>query len=212
MRMIVFGATGAVGSRVVTEALSRGHAVTAVLRDRAGIARLPAGVRGEVGDVTDADAVARLVAGQDIAISATRPAPGSERVLVDMARALLSGVGRAGVRLLLVGGAGGLVVPDTGGLVVDDARYVAPAWRDIALACCDQLEACRAETVADWTYLSPPAVLEPGPRTGRYRLGGDTLLVGADGSSRISMEDFAVALLDEAEQPRHHRMRFTVAY
>jgi uncharacterized protein len=115
------------------------------------------------------------------------------------------------VRLLLVGGAGSLIVPDTGQRVVDDPRYVSPAGRDIALAGCDQLEVCRTETAVDWAYLSPPALLQPGNRTGKYRLGGDELLVDAAGNSTISVED-PVALLDEAEQPRHGRARFTVAY
>ncbi|MEO3885387.1 hypothetical protein [Nonomuraea sp. B5E05] len=103
-------------------------------------------------------------------------------------------------------------MPGTGGLTVVDTPDFPPSWRPIALACEAQLAACRAAPRADWTYLSPPALLEPGERTGRYRLGADELLVGADGRSVISMEDLAVALLDEAERPRHRRCRFTVAY
>ncbi len=84
--------------------------------------------------------------------------------------------------------------------------------RDLALACTDQLEACRADTEVDWAYLSPAALLTPGERTGNYRLGDDELLVDAEGNSTMSMEDLAVALLDEAERPKHHRTRFTAAY
>lgn len=212
MRILVFGAAGGVGSRVVAEALSRGHDVTAAVRDRSRISTLPAGVAGQVGDVADQGQVATLAAGQDLVIAATRPPQGREHELADMARSLLAGTARAGVRLLLVGGAGSLTVPDTGGLLVDDPRYMGPAWRDIAVACCRQHDACRADQAADWTYASPPALLVPGERTGRYRLGGDTLLVDAEGRSAISLEDFAVAILDEAENPRHRRARFTVAY
>ncbi|MFP3920889.1 MAG: NAD(P)-dependent oxidoreductase [Dichotomicrobium sp.] len=213
MKITVFGATGNVGSRTVAEALSRGHKVTAVIRDPAGAEELPTGVTAQQGDAASTDDVAELSAGQDVVISATRPAAGRESELVRMARALLDGVGQTGVRLLLVGGAGSLRVPDANGtLAVDDPRFVPAAWRDIALACVAQYEVCRAETGADWTYLSPPALLTPGERTGSYRLGADTLLVDAEGRSAISMEDFAVALLDEAEQPRHRRQRFTVAY
>lgn len=140
-------------------------------------------------------------------ISATRPAPGNERDLVATAEALLEGLKLTGVRLLLVGGAGSLVAPDTGRSIVDDQRYVSPAWREIAVACCDQFAVCRAETQADWTYLSPPALLQPGERTGRYRMGSNSLLMNADGTSLISMEDLAVALLDEAEEPKHRRAR-----
>jgi uncharacterized protein len=96
--------------------------------------------------------------------------------------------------------------------VLDDPRFLPAAARPIALACVAQLAACRAETRADWTYLSPPANLGPGERTGAYRIGGDELLVDSAGNSAISMEDLAVALLDEVEQPRHHRARFTVAW
>ncbi|MEV4440906.1 NAD(P)H-binding protein [Streptomyces sp. NPDC049577] len=213
MRITVFGAAGNVGSRVVTEALARGHEVTAVVRDPARFRELPAGARPRVGDATDADGVAAAAAGQDLLIGATRPAPGSEAALVAAAGALLAGAARTGVRLLVVGGAGSLTVPGSGGTAVaDDPQYVPTAWRDIALACVAQWETCRADTDADWAYLCPPALLEPGRRTGTYRLGGGELLLDADGTSAISMEDLAVALLDEAERPQHRRERFTVAY
>jgi putative NADH-flavin reductase len=212
MRVIVFGAGGNVGRRVVAEALGRGHEVTAVLRNPARMAALPAAVATRTGNAAHAADIAELSVGQDLVISATRPAPGNERELVTTAEALLDGLKLTGVRLLLVGGAGSLVAPDTGRPIVDDQRYVSPAWREIAVACCDQFAVCRAETHVDWTYLSPPALLQPGERTGRYRMGGNNLLVDADGTSLISMEDLAVALLDEAEEPKHRRARFTVAY
>ncbi|MGW6500415.1 NAD(P)-dependent oxidoreductase [Nonomuraea angiospora] len=212
MRITVFGAAGAVGGRVVAEALARGHEVTAVVRDPARLPLLPAAAHARAGDASDVADVAALSAGQDLVISATRPAPGHEADLVTTAEALLAGVARTGVRLLLVGGAAGLTVPGAGGLTVVETPDFPPSWRPIALACNAQLEVCRAEPGVDWAYLSPPALLEPGERTGRYRLGGDELLVDAGGRSAISMEDLAVALLDEAERPRHRRARFTVAY
>ncbi|UNO39211.1 NAD(P)H-binding protein [Streptomyces sp. MST-110588] len=213
MRIVVFGAAGNVGSRVVAEALSRGHEVTAVVRDPARFRELPATAVPRTGDAADAEDVAGLSAGQDVVISATRPAPGGERQLVTTTEALLDGVARTGVRLLLVGGAATLTVPGSGGTtVLDTPGFLPAAWRDIALACAAQHAVCQAGTRADWAYLSPPAILEPGERTGHYRLGGDELLVDAEGRSAISMEDLAVALLDEAERPKHHRTRFTVAY
>lgn len=213
MHMTVFGAAGNVGSRVVAEALARGHEVTAVVRDPQRLQGLPGIADTRTGDATSVEDVAALSAGRDLVLSATRPAPGREHELVTMADALLAGLRRTGARLLLVGGAASLSVPDAGGTtVIDDPRYLPAAARDIALACIDQLAACRAATDVEWTYLSPPARLQPGTRTGRYRMGTDELLVDAGGSSTISMEDFAVALLDEAERPRHHRRRFTVAY
>ncbi|MGW3572218.1 NAD(P)-dependent oxidoreductase [Streptomyces sp. NPDC000941] len=211
MRITVFGAAGSVGSRVVAEALSRGHEVTAVVRNPGRLGDLPAGATARTGDAADVADVVRLSTGQDLVITATRPAPGSEDELVTATKALLAGVAGGGVRLLVVGGAATLTVPGTGGTLVLDAPDFPAAWRGIALACAEQLEVCRAESEADWVYLSPAALLEPGERTGTYRLGTDELLVGADGTSRISMEDLAVALLDEAERPQHHRTRFTVA-
>lgn len=217
LRVTVFGAAGNVGRRVVAEALARGHHVTAVVRDlaRGRAAGLPEAAEIRVGDAGVVEEVAALSAGQDVVVGATRPAPGQEGQLVPMAEALLAGVADADARLLLVGGAGGLSVPGTDGrvLVVDDPAYVPEAWRPIAVACVEQLAACRAAGAAvDWTYLSPPAQLEPGERTGAYRLGRDELLVDAEGASAVSMEDLAVALLDEAERPAHRRARFTVAY
>ena len=212
MRILVFGAAGNVGCRVVAEALTRGHEVTSVLRN---LKQAPERLRGSIlltGNAANAGDVAELSVGQDLVISATRPGPGNEHDHAKTAKALLEGLRLTGVRLLLVGGAGSLVAPDTGREIIDDQRYVLPAWREIAVACCDQYAVCRAETEADWTYLCPPARLQPGKRTGHYRTGDDTLLVDADGSSSISMEDLAVALLDEAENPRHRRSRFTVAY
>ncbi|TDE57021.1 NAD-dependent epimerase/dehydratase family protein [Nonomuraea mesophila] len=212
MRITIFGATGAVGSRTLAEALSRGHDVTAVVRDCVRLAPAHPGIKIRRGDASDVADVTALSAGQDLVISATRPAPGHEDDLVATAGSLLSGVSVTGVRLLLVGGAAGLTVPGTGGLALVETPEFPPSWRPIALACDAQLAACRAAPHADWTYVSPPAFLEPGERTGRYRLGADELLVGADGRSAISLEDFAVALIDEAEHPRHRRRRFTVGY
>lgn len=213
MRITVFGAAGGVGRCVVEEALRRGHEVLAVARREASLAGLPAAAERVLGDASDADRVAELSAGRHLVLSATRPAAGREAELALVARALLAGVARSGARLLLVGGAGSLTVPGSNGaLVLDDPRYVPPAWRAIALACRDQLEVCRAAAEADWTYLSPPASLEAGQRTGSYRSGLDELLADRSGTSRISIEDLAVALLDEAEHPAHRRRRFTVAY
>ncbi len=213
MRMTVFGATGNVGSRVVAEAAARGHEITAVVRNPARVRELPGVTDVRAGDAGNIEDVVAASAGQDAVISAARPPTGAERELATIAATLLAGLRGSGVRLLLVGGAASLTVPGSGGRnVIDDPRYLSPAARNIALACIEQLEVCRAEPEADWTYLSPPALLQPGRRTGSYRRGTDELLVDGEGRSTISMEDFAVALLDEVEQPRHRRTRFTVAY
>lgn len=213
MRISVFGAAGSVGSRVVAEALNRGHEVTAIVRNKNRFAELHPGAEHRVGDAGNAEDVATLSVGQDVVVSATRPAPGNEPELVATAEALLAGVRGTNTRLVLVGGAATLLVPDSGGKrVIDDPNFVPPAWQPIAQACSDQLDACVKETQADWTYLSPPPFLEPGPRTGTYRLGQDELVVDAEGNSRIFIDDLAVALLDEVEKPKHSRARFTAAY
>ncbi|MFE6159330.1 NAD(P)-dependent oxidoreductase [Streptomyces sp. NPDC056486] len=215
MRITVFGAAGNVGSRVVAEALTRGHDVTAVVRDPARFGELHPGAAHRTGDAGAPEQVAELSAGQDLVVNATRPAPGREAEHAAISRALLAGLARVdGVRLMVVGGAGSLTVPGTGGtLAIDDPAYVPTAWRHIAEASNAQYDAVRtADTDVDWTYVSPSALLEPGVRTGAYRLGADELIVDADGNSAISMEDLAVALLDEAERPKHHRTRFTAGY
>lgn len=195
MRITVFGATGAVGREVVTEARARGHEVRPASRST--------GV-----DATDPADIARVSAGQDLVISATRPRPGQEAELVAVARALFAGL--RDTRLLLVGGAATLRRPD--GVLVQDAPDFPAELLPIANACAAQLAVCREDSGVDWAYLSPPMSLEPGPRTGRYRLGADDLVVDESGASRITNADLAVALLDEAERPRHHRTRFTVGY
>ncbi|WP_316525837.1 NAD(P)-dependent oxidoreductase [Kitasatospora brasiliensis] len=213
MRITVFGATGNVGGRIVAEALARGHRVTAVLRDRAKPHALPSAVTLVTGDARAPEDVARIAAGQDVIITATRPVPGSEHELAVATKGLLAGVAGTGARLLAVGGAGSLLVPGADGTVLVDSPGFPDAIRPIALACGEQLDLYRAAGPdIDWTYLSPAAVLEPGVRTGLFRLGRDELLVDAEGNSAISMEDLAVALLDEAERPVHRRARFTAAY
>jgi len=212
MRITIFGAAGDVGSRIVAEALSRGHDVTAVVRRAAGVNRLPSAVRVITADAADPVQVVRQCAGQDLVISAVRPPDGQEQQLVTVTRSILEGAAATGVRVLIVGGAASLKLPGQGEVTVLTADDFLPdSVLDIARACQAQYEACLVEAKADWSYLSPPAMLVPGERTGSYRLGRDELLVDADGQSGISMEDFAVVLLDEAEQPRHQRMRFTAA-
>ena len=213
MKITVLGAAGNVGSRVVTEALSRGHEVTAVVRDPVRFHELHAAADARAGDAGNVEDVAELSAGQDVVINATRPATGSESQVVATTKALMEGLARTGVRLLVVGGAASLTVPGTGGTtVIEDPNYLPASARGVAKGSFEQLEVCRAEARVDWAYLSPPAQLAPGERTGNYRLGTDELLVDAEGISTISMEDLAVVLLDEAERPKHHRARFTAAY
>lgn len=151
--------------------------------------------------------------GHDVIVSATRPAVGREPELVQTALALAKGLRGLGKRLVLVGGAASLRVPgQEERLALDDETIIPAPWRPIAKACADQYAVCVQANDLAWTYVSPPARLEPGERRGTYRLGTDVLVIDAEGSSRISLEDFAVAILDEIEDPRHARRRFTVGY
>jgi uncharacterized protein len=212
MKIVLFGASGTIGSRIVREALGRGHDVTAVIRHPAGI---PAGgdhVGAEQGDVTNAADVARVAHGAGAIVSAVAPSGGQPlSMLTDAARALIAGARTAGVkRLVIVGGAGSLETPE-GGRVMDRANFP-DAWKPIAQAHADALQVYQTEAGGlDWTYLSPAAVIQPGVRTGRYRTGGDRLVVDDQGNSHISAEDFAVASMDELERPAHLGRRFTVA-
>ncbi len=213
LRIAVIGAAGNVGRRVVAEALARGHEVTAVVRHEARFHELPPTVRARTGDAGDVDSVAAISAGQDVVIASTRPPAGTESEASKITRRLIAGVRKSRVRLIVVGGAATLTVPGAAGLtVLEDPRYLPPQARAVARASADQYEVYLSESEVDWAYLSPPADLVPGIRTGSYRLGTDELLVDADGNSTISMEDLAVAVLDEVEYPANHQTRFTVAY
>jgi putative NADH-flavin reductase len=206
MKIAVVGAAGMAGSRVIAEALARGHHVTAVFRG-APPESLPSEVAAVRGDATDVDHMAGVFAGADAIVCATRPKPGAEDTVPATTTALLDAA--AGTRVLVIGGAAPLRSP-AGGLVIDDPAFVPPQYRAIASASAAQLDACQAHP-GDWVYLSPPAILEPGVRTGAYRRGTTMLLTAPDGSSRISAEDLAIAVLDELESPGGDR-HFTVGY
>ena len=211
MRLIVFGANGRLGRRIVREALERGHQVTAVVRDPGRLQNSEERLTAVTGDVCDAARVAAVATGHDAVISAVGPT-GSSRpdLVVEAARALIDGLTRAGVRRLLVGGGAGSLEVAPGVQLVDTPGFP-NAWRDIAIAHRDALDVYRTADL-DWTYISPAAMLEPGERTGKYRTGTDQLLTDEKGESRISMEDLAIAFLDEVEKPSFVRRRMTVAY
>ncbi|MFE3257813.1 NAD(P)-dependent oxidoreductase [Nocardia sp. NPDC059091] len=212
MQITVFGASGDAGSRVVAEALSRGHRVRAVARTAERLRELPAQVEVWTGNAADPADVEKAAAGSDVVVSATRPAPGREHELAEVAAALLEGLADSGIRLLVIGGAGSLTVAGTGKTLTEQPGFPAELV-PIAEGGSRQLEVFRTTPHAvNWAYVSPAALFEPGERTGAYRLGRDDLLTDDQGNSSISMEDMAIALLDEIEQPAHHRTRFTVGY
>jgi putative NADH-flavin reductase len=200
----ILGITGRAGSRIATEVLQRGHTVTGIARNVAKVEARP-GLIVKQADATQLDALVALLRGHDAVISANRFAGG-----IDAATAIAAAK-KAGVpRLLVVGGAGSLEVAP-GKALVDTPEFPA-AYKPEALAGRAFLETLRAERELDWTFLSPSALFEPGERTGSYRVGGNQLLADANGKSWISMEDYAIAMTDEIEAPKHSRQRFTVGY
>lgn len=212
MKIAVFGITGRIGSRIAQEALSRGHEVTGIARDPTKVNLSHPKLRVTQGDATDPASVAATMSGHDVTVSAVGPdmQKGVGTLLVDAAHSLIEGAKRARAgRLVIVGGAGSLEVAP--GVKLMDSPQFPADWKPIARSHADALDAYRREKSLEWTYLSPAAMIEPGKRTGSYRTGDEKLLSDAQGNSRISMEDFAVALLDEVEKPRHTRKRFTVA-
>jgi putative NADH-flavin reductase len=212
VNVLVYGATGMVGEAVVGELLDRGHQVTAASRRGVGPPARP-GLAVVAADVTDPAAVAALAPGHDAVVTAVRPAAGEgpDRV-VEAARSLVAALPSAGVRrVLAVGGAGGLLVAP-GVRVVDDPDF-SPVYRPFSLAHVDALSVyAGADDLLDWTMVCCPRVIEPGERSGRYRVGGEELLSDADGVSRITTADYALALVDELERAAHPRSRISVAY
>lgn len=216
MKIILFGATGNLGQRIASEALDRGHEVIGVVRDTDEVVHPDDRLELADGDATNPASVAHFAAGADAIVNAISPRVNARGLaapsLTDAAHALIAGARQAGVkRLIVVGGAGSLEV-SPGLHLVDSPGFPEP-YRPEARAQREALETYRAEAAdLDWTYISPAAEIRPGVRTGSYRMGNDTLLVDAQGKSQITYEDYAAALVDELEQGRHIRERFTVAY
>ncbi|CAI8964717.1 3-beta hydroxysteroid dehydrogenase [Pseudomonas sp. IT-P12] len=202
-KIAIIGATGRAGSQLLEEALRRGHSVTAIARDTSKIGER-AGVVSKNVDVLDAQALQAAVTGHDVVISAAHFA-------TIPSAAVIEPVKRAGVkRLLVVGGAGSLLLPD--GTRVIDSEGFPEAYKAEASAGAVFLEDLRREQQLDWTFVSPSAEFVEGERSGTFRLGKDDLLVSSAGRSWITFADYAIALIDEVETPKHVRQRFTVGY
>jgi putative NADH-flavin reductase len=203
MRVAHIGATGHVGAWILAELLLRGHEVTAIVRHPEALSpheRLTA----RRGDVNDEAGLAALLCGHDTVICTTR-------LEMDNPRSLIGAVKRAGVpRVLVIGAAGTLEVAP--GVQLLDTPQIPAEHKATALAHREYLNVLRREQELNWTSISPSGWYVPSERTGEFRLGGDHLLVNAGGESKISYADFAIAVVDELETPRHPRQRFTVGY
>ncbi len=209
MNVVLYGGTGKAGSRILGELLSRGHQVKAVVRETAKLPQRP-GLTAETGALNDVDAITQAIRGADAVISAYAPPMDAVEELVAVTKRLADAAKAAGEpRLLIVGGAGSLEVEP--GVQLIDTPFLPEEWRPIALAHRGALQLLKSSDT-NWTYLSPAAFFEPGERTGKFRLGKDNLIADEKGDSRISMEDYAIALVDELEKPEHLCQRFSVGY
>jgi putative NADH-flavin reductase len=203
MKVALVGASGNIGRKVLGELISRGHSVTAIARNSEKLSASDM-LQVRTGDASDPAALAALLKGHDAVISSLPFAPG-------LSTAIIAAVKQSGVkRYIMVGGAGSLEVAP--GKMLKDTLTLPDAVRAIIEEGTVSLNRLRAENGLDWTFFSPAAEIGPGERTGKFRLGGDQLVVDANGKSRISYDDYAIALVDELERGQHIKKRFTVAY
>lgn len=203
MKIALIGATGNVGSKILAEALARGHQVTAIARNVEKV-QARAGVTAKRADLADEKQMADAVRGSDAIVVSVRYQNNDALKAFAAARA-------AGVkRVLFVGGAASLEASP--GVRLVDTPGFPDAIKVEALPAARALDRIREEKSLDWTFVSPSIMLVPGERTGKFRIGGEQVLKDEKGDSRISQEDLAVAILDELEKPRHIRKRFTVGY
>jgi uncharacterized protein len=207
MKVLLYGASGNVGSRILSELQSRGHDVTAAVRNPE---KLPAGTKSLRDDLSNIDRIAQIITGFDAVVSAYMPPPNDTDQLVAVTGRLIDAVRKAGnPRLIVVGGAASLEVAP-GVTLLSSGQLPAP-WIPIATSHAKALDLLKTSDIP-WTYFSPAGFFEPGQRTGKFRLGKDRLIADDKGDSRISYEDYAIALVDELEHPANIRQRFTIGY
>jgi uncharacterized protein len=213
MKVVLLGASGFVGSAILKEALDRGHQVTAVVRSQGHLIPVQH-LKVQITDVYDSLALAAVMVRHDALISAFNPGWKDPNLYADQVRgttSILKAAKSAAIkRVLWVGGAGGLEVKP--GVRVVDAPDFPAAIKPGSLATIEALDQLRREPELDWSYLSPSSNMKSGTRTGKFRLGDDQLLVDSSGHSNISVQDYAVAMINELEHPAHIRKRFTVGY
>ncbi len=212
---MLIGASGFIGSVILNEALSRGHKVKSVVRHPEKIMVSHPNLMKEKGDASDPQLVSRLCEGSDVVISAYNPGWKNPDIASDTLRVyptILKGVRESGVRrLLIVGGAGSLFVKP-GVRLMDSGSIAEPFLPAVRALAKFYLEILSEEKAVDWVFFCPAQKIIPGKRTGIFRLGKDDLIYGNEGKSSISVEDYAVAMMDETENPAHHMERFTIGY
>jgi hypothetical protein len=218
LKIVIYGGSGAIGSRIANEAAARGHTVVVVDRSPKTDAA-PKGATVLTGDALDPKDILKNVAGADVLVSAVvvRPAPTPDfalRVVKSYVEALRAQGKQAGgrrTRLFVVGGASSLFNAQ-GQRIIDTRPDMPPAMAGEVRSAVDSLDFLRTVDDVSWTFFSPAGNIRPGTRTGKFRLGTEQIVVDAKGQSAISMEDYAVATLDELEKPQYIDKRFTVGY
>jgi putative NADH-flavin reductase len=212
MKILIIGSTGFVGSKIVIEALSRGHQITAIARNPEKLPVSPLLNTINV-DIFQTETLAQAITGHDAVISAYNPGWGNPDIynlFLKGSASIQEAVKKSGVRrLLIIGGAGSLFI---GGKQIVDLEGFPAEIKPGATAAREYLNIIKTEQDLDWTVLSPPGILEAGERTGKFRIGLDEPVRDEQGKNAISIEDLVVALLDELEKGNHIRQRFTVAY
>lgn len=214
-KVALIGASGFIGSQLVKELLSRGYQVTAIVRSADKIKNDDKNLKVVSADVFDTDKLAEFLKNNDAVISAYNPGWTNPNIYDDTIKgyqSIIEAVKKAGIkRLQAVGGAGSLLVAP-GKTVVDSGAIpdeILPGVKALALVLKDQF---LPEKELDWVFFSPAGTIEPGERTGKYRLGLDNLIIDDQGNSKISVQDYAKAMVDELENPKHHQQRFTIGY
>lgn len=213
MKLAIIGATGFVGSAVLQEALQQGHDVTAIVRHPEKLAVHPS-LTAKAVSVFDEAALADVLRGHDAVISAYNPGwtnPDIQSQMIEGSAHIVNATKQAKVpSLLVVGGAGSLEV--TPGVQLVDTPQFPAEWKEGALGAREVLNQLKNEKELNWRFISPAVFLEPGKRTGQFRYGDDAVLFNDDQPARISVEDLAVAIVEEIAAPRYNQRRFTVAY
>lgn len=210
MNVVVYGATGNAGSEIVKELLRRGHTVTGVARKVESLKDQP-GVTAKTDDLSSVDGIAGVIKGADVVVSAYQPPADNTDALIDVTKREIEAVKKAGVaRLVVVGGAGQLEVAP--GVTLIKSGYLPAEYMPIALSHEKAAEVLKSSSGVNWTYIAPAAYFVPGERTGKYRTGTNNLVSDEKGESRISFADYAIALVDEIEKPKHERALFSVGY
>jgi uncharacterized protein len=209
VKVVLYGATGKAGSVILKEMVDRGYTVIAAARTPEKVEKLK-NVTAVRDDLSDPAKTASIIKGADAVVSAYGPPPDDPTQIIGATDRLIRAIRLAGgPRLIVVGGAGSLFVAP--GVTVRESGRLPEEWIPIVDAHIQVLRNLKQSSI-DWTYFSPAGLFEPGERTGKFRLGKDDLITDAQGNSRISFQDYAIALVNELENPQHRRDRFTIGY